>query len=130
VSDKHAQMREMARGLIRDSVIEDAIAQRIAQIIEFIHEDRIKPLQERVEVLEEQVGALEYERAMDEIAAIEEDAPQKQVRWSNDYGINCVGTTWYSSRERADEGSAGGRIAVIRREWVEGQLPQYFTEGV
>ena len=123
MSDKHAQMREMARDLIRDSVIEDAIAQKIAQIIEFIHEDRIKPLQERVE-------ALEYERAMDEIAAIEEDAPQKQVRWSNDYGINCVGTTWYSSRERADEGSAGGRIAVIRREWVPGQPPQYFTEGV
>jgi len=48
VSDKHAQMREMARGLIRDSVIEDAIAQRIAQIIEFIHEDRIKPLEAKL----------------------------------------------------------------------------------
>jgi hypothetical protein len=47
VSDKHAQMREMARDLIRNSVIEDAIAQRIAQIVEFIHEDRIKPLQQR-----------------------------------------------------------------------------------
>jgi hypothetical protein len=33
----------MARDLIRNSVIEDAIAQRIAQIVEFIHEDRIKP---------------------------------------------------------------------------------------
>ena len=52
MSDKHAQMREMARSLIRDSVIEDAIAQRIAQIVEFIHEDRIKPLQERIERLE------------------------------------------------------------------------------
>ena len=39
MSDKHAQMREMARDLIRNSVIEDAIAQRIAQIVEFIHED-------------------------------------------------------------------------------------------
>ena len=48
MSDKHAQMREMARGLIRDSVIEDAIAQRIAQIIEFIHEDRIKPLEAKL----------------------------------------------------------------------------------
>jgi hypothetical protein len=68
MSDKHAQMREMARGLIRDSVIEDAIAQRIAQIIEFIHEDRIKPLQDRVEMLER-------ERALDEIAAIEGKKP-------------------------------------------------------
>jgi hypothetical protein len=48
VSDKHAQMREMARDLIRNSVIEDAIAQRIAQIIEFIHEDRIKPLEAKL----------------------------------------------------------------------------------
>jgi hypothetical protein len=48
VSDKHAQMREMARGLIRDSVIEDAIAQRIAQIVEFIHEDRITPLEAKL----------------------------------------------------------------------------------
>ena len=47
MTDKHAQMREMARDLIRNSVIEDAIAQRIAQIVEFIHEDRIKPLQQR-----------------------------------------------------------------------------------
>ena len=46
--DTHAQMREMARDLIRDSVIEDAIAQRIAQIIEFIHEDRIKPLEAKL----------------------------------------------------------------------------------
>jgi hypothetical protein len=48
VSDKHAQMREMARDLIRDSAIEDAIAQKIAQIIEFIHEDRIKPLEAKL----------------------------------------------------------------------------------
>ena len=48
MSDKHAQMRELARGMIRDSVIEDAIAQKIAQIIEFIHEDRIKPLEAKL----------------------------------------------------------------------------------
>jgi len=48
VTDKHAQMREMARDLIRNSVIEDAIAQRIAQIVEFIHEDRIKPLEAKL----------------------------------------------------------------------------------
>lgn len=129
MNDKHAQMREMARGLIRDSVIEDAIAQRIAQIVEFIHEDRIKPLQKRIEALEDQVGTLEYEPAMDEIAAIEKDTPTKHVHWKNDYGY-IVGDDWWDTREKADKCAADNRIAVIRREWVEGQLPQYFTEGV
>ena len=129
MTDKHAQMREMARGLIRDSVIEDAIAQRIAQIVEFIHEDRIKPLQKRIEALEEQVGTLEYEPAMDEIAAIEKDTPTKKVQWINDYGTILPINGWYSTRNDADIYARNGRIAVIRREWVEGQLPQYFTEG-
>jgi hypothetical protein len=129
MTDKHAQMRELARVMIRDSVIEDAIAQRIAQIIEFIHGDRIKPLQERVEMLEEQVGALEYERAMDKIAVIEGDAQPKQVQWANDYGV-WPGFSWHVTRKDADDNVTYGRIAVIRREWVEGQPPQYFTEGV
>ena len=57
------------------------------------------------------------------------DAPQKQVHWANDYGIGN-GVFWYSTRAEADAGAIGSgpRIAVIRREWVEGQLPQYFTE--
>jgi hypothetical protein len=116
-------MREMARGLIRDSVIEDAIAQRIAQIVEFIHEDRIKPLQDRVEMLERQ-------RAMDKIAAIKEDTPTKKVQWINDYDTILPINGWYSTRKYADDNARNGRIAVIRREWVEGQLPQYFTEEV
>jgi len=58
------------------------------------------------------------------------DAPQKQVHWANDYGdINWVGE-WCATRAYADLLAGDGRIAVIRREWVEGQLPQYFTEGV
>jgi hypothetical protein len=122
MSDKHAQMRELARGMIRDSVIEDAIAQKITQIIEFIHEDRIKPLQTRVEMLER-------ERALYEIVKIEEETPQKQVQWANDYGKNR-GNIWYDTRAEANDNAAGDRIAVIRREWVEGQLPQYFTERV
>jgi hypothetical protein len=130
MTKKHAQMREMARDLIRNSVIEDAIAQRIAQIVEFIHEDRLKPLQKRIEALEEQVGTLEYEPAMDEIAAIEEDTPTKKVQWINDYGTILPINNWYSTRNDADIYARNGRIAVIRREWVEGQLPQYFTEGV
>ncbi|MGA1354450.1 MAG: hypothetical protein ACO32I_06720, partial [Candidatus Limnocylindrus sp.] len=55
---------EMARDLIRDSVIEDAIAQKIAQIIEFIHEDRIKPLESKlakaVEALDRIAGKAPY----------------------------------------------------------------------
>ena len=129
MTKKHAQMREMARDLIRNSVIEDAIAQRIAQIVEFIHEDSIKPLQKRIEALEEQVGTLEYEPAMDEIATIEEDTPKKQVQWANDYEEN-PGYHWFGCRKDADVRRRDDRIAVIRREWVEGQLPQYFTEGV
>ena len=128
MSDKHAQMREMARDLIRNSVIEDAIAQRIAQIVEFIHEDRIKPLQKRIEALEEEVGTLEYEPAMDKIAPIEEGTPKKQVHWANDYGDSVA--YWHDSREDADGWFDHDRIAVIRREWVDGQPPQYFTEGV
>jgi hypothetical protein len=121
VTDKHAQMRELARGLIRDSAIEDAIAEKIAQFIEFIHEDRIKPLQQRVEMLER-------ERALDEIVAMEENTPKKQVHWANDYG-DSLGD-WHDSREDADGWSADQVLAVIRREWVEGQPPQYFTEEV
>jgi hypothetical protein len=56
----------MARDLIRDSAIEDAIAQRIAQIVEFIHEDRIKPLEAKlakaVEALEGVLGACDEGR--------------------------------------------------------------------
>ena len=55
--------------------------------------------------------------------------PQKQVHWKNDYG-HIVGDDWWDTREKADKCASDNRIAVIRREWVEGQLPQYFTEGV
>jgi hypothetical protein len=58
------------------------------------------------------------------------DTPQKQVHWANDYGdINWVGY-WNDTREDADAIGGNGRIAVIRREWVPGQPPQYFTEDV
>jgi hypothetical protein len=43
-----SKMREMARGLVRDSVMEDAIAQFLAQTLAFVHDDRIKPLQEEI----------------------------------------------------------------------------------
>ena len=57
--------------------------------------------------------------------------PKKQVHWANDYGdINVPGSGWCETREDADDYAILPRIALIRREWVEGQLPQYFTEEV
>ena len=55
--------------------------------------------------------------------------PQNQVRWANDYEEN-PGYFWVGCRKDADLSARDDRIAVIRREWVEGQPPQYFTEEV
>jgi len=62
----HTRMRELARSLVRDSVIEDVLAQRIAQIIEFIHDEKILPLQIDVTRLE-----LEVSRLTDRIMELE-----------------------------------------------------------
>jgi len=56
------------------------------------------------------------------------DLPKKQVHWANNYG-DAQGS-WCDSREEADNITTPDRIAVIRREWVEGQPPQYFVEEV
>lgn len=58
-------------------------------------------------------------------------APVTKVNWANDYGDDDFGI-WHPSRERADDVTPTGfpRIAVIRREWTEGQPPKYFTEEV
>ena len=56
-------------------------------------------------------------------------SPKKQVHWANNYYGISFGH-WWSTREIADENEGNNRIAVIRREWIEGQLPQYFTEEV
>jgi len=48
--------------------------------------------------------------------------------WANDYDQDTA--AWQDSREEADEFAGKDRIAVIRREWIEGQSPQYFTEEV
>jgi hypothetical protein len=53
---------------------------------------------------------------------------RKNMQWANDYG-DFPGH-WNESREDADDKAGPSRIAVIRREWVEGQLPQYFAEEV
>jgi hypothetical protein len=55
--------------------------------------------------------------------------PQKQVRWANDYKW-LTEPNWWRTRSQADTYADKDRVAVIRREWVEGQLPQYFAEEV
>ena len=47
-----SKMREMARGLVRESIMEDAMAQFLAQTLAFVHDTRIKPLQECIDALE------------------------------------------------------------------------------
>ena len=47
-----SEAREMARGLVRGSIIEDAASQFIAQVLKEAHDSRIKPLRDRIEELE------------------------------------------------------------------------------
>jgi len=54
------EARELARDLVRGSIIEDAAAQFIAQILKHAHDERIKPLRDRAERLE---AALEKMKA-------------------------------------------------------------------
>jgi hypothetical protein len=51
------EAREMARELVRGSIIEDAASQFIAQILKHAHDERIKPLRDRIEALTEQLAA-------------------------------------------------------------------------
>lgn len=58
------EAREMARELVRGSIIEDAASQFIAQILKHAHEERVKPLRKQVADLETKlakaVEALEF----------------------------------------------------------------------
>lgn len=56
------EAREMARDLVRGSIIEDAAAQFIAQILKHAVEDRIKPLQARLTAAEAVAEKLRGER--------------------------------------------------------------------
>jgi len=47
-----AEAREMARELVRGSIIEDAASQFIAQILKHAHDERVKPLRKQVADLE------------------------------------------------------------------------------
>ena len=54
--------------------------------------------------------------------------PVKEVGWMNDYGHE-VSSRWWSSRAMADDVVHGNRIAVIRREIVDGVV-SYYREDV
>jgi hypothetical protein len=54
--------------------------------------------------------------------------PVKQVHWCNDYEDGPV-DVWHYSRAAADWGAGESRIAVIRREIVDGVV-SYYREDV
>lgn len=54
--------------------------------------------------------------------------PEKQVRWCNDYE-DSPPVLWRSSRKEADSKAYYKRIAVIRREIVDGVV-SYYKEDV
>jgi hypothetical protein len=54
--------------------------------------------------------------------------PVKQVHWANDYEYGFNGW-WHPSRAEADKGANEYRIAVIRREIVDGVV-SYYKEDV
>jgi ferritin-like protein len=60
------EAREMARGLVRGSIIEDAAAQFIAQVLKEAHDSRIKPMRARIEELEAKLSKAML--ALEEIA--------------------------------------------------------------
>lgn len=62
----HLKMRELARELIRDSIVEDALAQFLSLALEHVHDEHIKPLRAEIErlryVLEGVRGAIDTGR--------------------------------------------------------------------
>ena len=54
--------------------------------------------------------------------------PVKEVHWCNDYGDE-TSNRWWPSRVMADDGAYGNRIALIRREIVDGVV-NYYREDV
>ena len=60
-----SEAREMARGLVRGSIIEDAASQFIAQVLKEAHDSRIKPLRDRIEELEAKLAkAVEFTKGV------------------------------------------------------------------
>ena len=57
------EAREMARELVRGSIIEDAASQFIAQILKHAHDERVKPLRKQVAALEAKLAQANAELA-------------------------------------------------------------------
>jgi hypothetical protein len=58
MGDKFRETRDMARDMLRGSIIEDAAAQFLAQIVEHIHESRIVPLKTALEAKDAEIARL------------------------------------------------------------------------
>ena len=49
---KDAQIKKLARELVRDSIIEDAASRFVEMVLKEVHDSRVKPLHDRIEELE------------------------------------------------------------------------------
>ena len=70
-----AEAREMARELVRGSIVEDAVSQFIAQVLKHAHDERIKPLRKQVADLEAKLAK-----------AVE--LAEKSIKWLRLYGAD------------------------------------------
>lgn len=72
---KDAQIKRLARELVRGSIIEDAASRFVEMVLKEAHDSRIKPLQDRIEELEAKLAkAVE---ALVQISRIELTFPEE-----------------------------------------------------
>jgi len=83
MSDREAM--NLARDLVRGSIIEDAAARFISQVLKEAHDSRIKPLRDRIEELEAKlakaVEALKFHNAAVELCIGEVTPAMKEAHY-------------------------------------------------
>ena len=72
---KNAQIKKLARELVRGSIIEDASSRFVEMILKEAHDSRIKPLHDRIEKLEAKLV-----KAMQHVSEYSNDP--HLVRWA------------------------------------------------
>jgi uncharacterized small protein (DUF1192 family) len=97
MADKFRETRDMARDMLRGSIVEDAAAQFLAQIVEHIHETRIAPLKTAIEAKDAEIARLREARgAAAALLAVEftKIAPkvlnavaEERVRWGDNPAV-------------------------------------------
>lgn len=95
----NGEAREMARGLVRGSIIEDAASQFIALVLKETHDSRIKPLRAKVEALAAKLAEVEAER---------DDARKLQAK-----DFELLDSPWKQRAERAEAALDDSNASVI-----------------